>query len=56
MESDAEAVIVQGKSLHLFGKDFLSYHPLIADFSQALPQWNICNRYLFQKYNFYISI
>ncbi|XP_063684048.1 anaphase-promoting complex subunit 1-like isoform X2 [Bolinopsis microptera] len=45
MESEAEAVIVQGKSLHLFGKDFLSYHPLIADFSQALPQWNICNRH-----------
>ena len=44
MDSEAEAVIVQGKPLHLFGKDYLKYHPLTEDYSQAQPQWNICNR------------
>ncbi|KAL5269784.1 hypothetical protein ACHWQZ_G003299 [Mnemiopsis leidyi] len=44
MENESEAVIIQGKSLHLFGDGYLKCHPLIADNSHASPQWNLCSR------------
>lgn len=44
MEDDVEAVVIKGQHLNVFGKNYLSCHPLISEQAQFIPQWILCNR------------